>query len=179
MTTANEFQMQVHFTDDTYGVYETVQKDLASNEAFQKATTMEEAYEAVKEKLSNVTFESFKSFYERFTDYLKGCVDNIFGDLQKERELTDGELDFVSAGGVFSWIKRNWKRVLVCALAVTVGAAVCAVTGGLAVGVIGAAGSLVGLPAATAGFVAGTMATGVATGAGLGYKSFKDKVGWA
>lgn len=180
MKKGNELAIQVHFTEETFGIYEKVQKELERNQVFQAATNVEEAYEAIKEKLSNVTLDSFLALYEKFTDFLQEGVNHVFGNLQKERELTDEELDFVSAGGIFSWIKRNWKKVLVCAVAVTVGAAIGAVTAGVGVGVLGAIGAATGLTTTASTAAVGTaMVAGAAAGAYAGAESFSKNVSWS
>ncbi len=126
-------------------------------------------------------FESIHAFYpeievsklEEQMNFVQDQLEAAFKAQDKHEtvELTENELELVSGGGFFSWIKDNWKKVVVGAAVVVVAAAATAVTLGVAGAACGAVGAVIfGTETLAAGAVSGLCA-GAAVGAAAGMLS--------
>lgn len=173
MTAANGLTLQINFTEETFGIYEKVRKDLEGNAAFQAATSVKEAYEAIKEKLpEHMTLDSFLVLYEDLKNYLKDGAKRIADSICQEKELSDEELDSVAGGwkwldNVASWLDKNWTKVVVATASVALGAAICALTAGAGSAIVGCI-AVHAFKVTAASFIWNTVAVGATVGAGVG-----------
>jgi len=143
-------------------------KTIFADTEFLKAEDVSTACKVVARHV-NQAYEVVMGKYEA----LKANLENQFNSLMSERELTDEELEIVDGGGFFSWIKRNWKKVVVGAALAVVGVA-CVVSGvGLvaagaaaAAAAAGPAAALVAASSASVAGIAGWTAIGVGVVAG-------------
>ena len=163
MTTAmnNSLSIAVNFKDDKKrqaftDAMEMLQRDADAMAAFEQATNLKEAYEALK-KYCQLSFDEYEKLCNAYMEQLKESA----AKLVEDRELNEDELDMVAGGWSWSSFWKGVATVALCAAIVVAGAATC---GAVAAGVAAVASVAMGV-SVISGAAAGVAALG---GAAIG-----------